>query len=154
MLNHHKNPHHTFMLLWIAGAFIVLGVGMVSYTLGHAPKVQVPTVVEEHVSEPVTPATTTTLVLGLNETGESQGVGVTITKVLEDSRCPAQVQCIQAGTVRLEALVTTDSGTGTLLLVLGEPSTTETKLITLTGVSPESPVVEGGYRFSINITPR
>ena len=138
------------MLLWIVGAFIVLGVGMVGYTLNHTLDRISPTIVEEAVKEPVTVATTTTLVLGLNESGESQGVGVTIVKVLEDSRCPAQVQCIQAGTVRLEALVTTDSGTGTLLLILGEPSTTETKLITLTGVSPESPV-EGAYRFSIRI---
>jgi len=153
MLNHHKNPHHTFMLLWIVGAFIVLGVGMVGYTLNHTLDRISPTIAEEVVNEPVSVATTTTLVLGLNESGESQGAGVTVVKVLEDSRCPAQVQCIQAGTVRVEALVTTDSGSGTLLLILGEPSTTETKLITLTGVSPENPVEEG-YRFLIRIENR
>jgi hypothetical protein len=152
MLNHHKNPHHTFMAIWVVGALIVLGVGMVGYALSHTPKEVPPRVTEVQEREPVaSPATT--LVLGINEAQEIQGVTVTIQKVLEDSRCPAQVQCVQAGTVRVEALVTTDSGTGTLLLVLGEPSTTETKLITLMGVSPENPV-EGEYRFAIQIENR
>ncbi len=140
------------MVLWVVGAFIVLGVGMVGYALNHTPD-EVPSQVSEvQESEPVV-SLATTLVLGINEAQESQGVTVTIQKVLEDSRCPVEVQCIQAGTVRVEALVTTDSGSGTLLLVLDEPSTTETKLITLTGVSPENPV-EGEYRFLIRITSR
>ena len=57
-------------------------------------------------------------------------------QVLEDSRCPVEVQCIQAGTVRLQARIVSGLGTSTMTLTLGEPITTEAEQITLTEVAP------------------
>jgi len=64
-------------------------------------------------------------------------VSVTVNKILEDSRCPEDVVCIQAGTVRVVA--TLQSGLGTAAnqeFRLNEPITTEAEEITLTQVAP------------------
>ena len=48
-------------------------------------------------------------------------LAVTPTAIAEDSRCPEGVQCIQAGTVRIEARVVDRRGTRSMTLSLGVP---------------------------------
>ena len=48
-------------------------------------------------------------------------LAVTPTAIAEDSRCPEGVQCIQAGTVRIEARVADGRGTRSMALSLGVP---------------------------------
>jgi hypothetical protein len=88
------------------------------------------------------------------------GLGVTITptSVVEDSRCPVDVQCIQAGTVRVQATLKSGLGMTNQLFVLNTPVTTEAETITLFTVTP---VKEAGktiaptdYRFIFKVTKR
>lgn len=58
------------------------------------------------------------------------GVHVTPLKILEDSRCPIDVTCIQAGTVRLQAKLVSGLGTATQEFKLGQVVTTEAEEIT------------------------
>lgn len=59
--------------------------------------------------------------------------------VLEDSRCPSDVTCVQAGTVRVEVQIESGLGTAAETLALGEFITTEAEQITFASVTP-SPV--------------
>lgn len=70
---------------------------------------------------------------------EVSGLDVQVTPlaVLEDSRCPIDVQCIQAGTVRLSARLVSGLGTATPTFKLGETVTTEVEAITLVNVLPQ-----------------
>ena len=72
--------------------------------------------------------------------GEKVGaLGVTITAIAveEDSRCPAEVSCIQAGTVRLKTVLGSGLGEAGQIFKLMEPITTEAEAITLVAVEPE-----------------
>lgn len=64
------------------------------------------------------------------------GVKITPLKILEDSRCPVDVQCIQAGTVRLQAQVVDGMGTSTVTFILGKPITLEASAVVLIDVQP------------------
>ena len=64
------------------------------------------------------------------------GVIVIVRELLEDSRCPIDVQCIQAGTVRVRADVISGMGTSTMPFTLATPITTEAEEITLVSVLP------------------
>ena len=66
----------------------------------------------------------------------AQGVKITPKKILEDSRCPSGVQCIWAGTVRVEAAVSDASGEATQTFVLNEPLLLAGEKVTLTEVAP------------------
>lgn len=85
-----------------------------------------------------TPVSTTSVLLKADMNQKVTGVGVSLTplKILEDSRCPSDVQCIQAGTVRVQVRLTSASGTATQEFKLGQAVTTETQIITLTEVLP------------------
>lgn len=58
-------------------------------------------------------------------------------EVLEDSRCPVDVTCVQAGTVRVRATLESGLGTGEEDFTLNEPITTEAEEVTLVEVTPE-----------------
>lgn len=91
--------------------------------------------------------------------GES-GLGVRITplEVLEDSRCPTDVTCIQAGTVRVRASVESGGSTSESVFILGIVETRENETITLVSVEPAPlstrSIVSGDYRFTWGIEKR
>lgn len=60
----------------------------------------------------------------------------TVLEIVEDSRCPVDVQCIQAGTVRLNMQIVSGMGTSTKVINFGETVTTESESITFTKVLP------------------
>ncbi|MCR4274848.1 MAG: hypothetical protein NUW02_02245 [Candidatus Campbellbacteria bacterium] len=75
--------------------------------------------------------------LGVGKTGEGAGLSLTLNKVVSDSRCPTDVQCIWAGAVTVD--VTLQSGT---------------EKTTVTMVENEQPVTFAGYRVSLlSVTP-
>ena len=49
------------------------------------------------------------------------GLDISPVRIVEDSRCPTGVQCIQAGTVRLLVRIEDRSGTREVTLTLGKP---------------------------------
>ncbi len=144
------------MYLWILGALAVLVVGMVSYVLEHPRTVEAPVLEQvasstDTTTEPVSTTTTGVFTLALGETGESHGWSVTPVKLLEDSRCPADVQCIQAGTVRVSVRVMKETTTEESLTLL-TPALIKGGKITLLTVAPAphsaTPLQSGEYRFS------
>lgn len=79
-------------------------------------------------------------------------------RVLEDSRCPEGVACIQEGTVRVRALLSSGLGSGEQEFELGQPITTEAEIVTLIEVAPEPhagvAIDAGEYRFRFEIAKR
>ena len=95
-------------------------------------------------------------VLKIGETGHFTDLTVEPLEVTEDSRCPESVQCIQAGTVRINLKVVSSMGTSTANLKLGDTFTTEAEQITFVSVEPKKfeggQIQEGEYRFLLNIS--
>lgn len=85
----------------------------------------------------------------LGELAVLDGVAVRPLAVLEDSRCPASVQCVWAGRVRIRAEV---SGEGTRELTLGEPAAVSGGTLTLVDVRPSRRTPEAisprAYQFT------
>lgn len=92
-------------------------------------------------------------VMGINQTATVAGVVITPIEVLEDSRCPTDVQCIQAGTVRVKARIAQE----TYEFTLGTAQVIGGSAITLTQVSPSpistSTISNSAYRFTFVVTP-
>lgn len=63
-------------------------------------------------------------------------VSIKPVSIEEESRCPSDVQCIQAGTVRVKLETVSGMGTSTDTLTLGEFITTEAQKITFTKAAP------------------
>jgi hypothetical protein len=109
---------------------------------------------------PVTPAPSgpVSVTARLGEMKSGLGVSLTPLAVLEDSRCPQDVQCIQAGTVRLRAQLTSGLGSATQEFKLNQPVTTEAEMITLIAVTPATkagtPIAEAQYQFTFEIRKR
>lgn len=78
-----------------------------------------------------------TIAIGLKKTATLLGLKITPLEVLEDSRCPVDVVCIQAGTVRVKTALETDLGTSSQIFKLGEKVATEVGEVTLIKVYPE-----------------
>ena len=143
------------MYLWIAGAAVVLIVSMASYVVQHPRTALAPVVTETATTTPpteneLTTDTTGVFTLALGETGTSHGWTITPTALVEDSRCPADVQCIQAGTVRVSVRV--GSSTSESIVGLTTPVATPGGQITLVKVVPENnsknPTKPAEYRIT------
>jgi len=87
----------------------------------------------------------------LNQQIITNGVRIKPLEVLEDSRCPTGVQCVQAGTVRIRALMESGGETQTTTLVLGTAVTFGNKTVSLASVVPaktaSSSTSTTNYRF-------
>ena len=57
----------------------------------------------------------------LGERASAGGLRLTPLRIQEDSRCPADATCVQAGTLRLEARLESESVTAHRLLTLDQP---------------------------------
>ncbi len=93
--------------------------------------------------------------VGLNVSGTVLGVTVTPREIVEDSRWPSDVQCIQAGTVRVRAILTSSFNTTEQVFLLGEPVITGGQIVTLLEVQPlkkaTMPILETDYRFVFKV---
>lgn len=74
--------------------------------------------------------------VAIGEVGSALNVAITPRELIEDSRCPSDVQCIQAGTVRVRATMVGDLGTSEVEFKLGETITNENTEVTLTNALP------------------
>ncbi len=73
----------------------------------------------------------------IGETKSGLGVSVTPISIVEDSRCPSDVTCIQAGTVRVKIKILSGLGESEMIATLnGTPITTEVEQIELVEVTP------------------
>lgn len=99
------------------------------------------------------PAAPESATLRLGETGRIGGLRVRPLALVEDSRCPAEVRCIQAGTVRVSVAIGGDRET----LALAEPWPVAGRFITLSAVEPEAradtPRAPADYRLRFTVEP-
>jgi hypothetical protein len=78
------------------------------------------------------------LVIAINKGGSINGMVIVPTKIVEDSRCPMNARCIQAGTVKVAASVTGGAKTGSYVFELGADAIViNEKQIRLISVTPE-----------------
>jgi hypothetical protein len=91
--------------------------------------------------------------VGLGQSARLAALEVTPGNVVEDSRCPTGVQCIQAGTVRIAALIRDRAGYRSAVLVLGTPLQLDGGWASLIQVCPYprygSRIAPASYRFTI-----
>ncbi len=113
-------------------------------------------------TNPVVTGTLTTLPYGSATVKVGQQAvflrnSVMITKVTEDSRCPEGVQCIQAGTVKIELQSVTELGTKTDILELGKELNLGSEKVTFTGITPMpkagSVIASGDYVVTLTVVP-
>lgn len=94
----------------------------------------------------------------LNQAGEVNGLRFRPLELLEDSRCPARVQCVWAGQVRV--LVAVGSPTGGEIsrheMTLGKPLIVHGGALTLVSVEPPRGTIgsmeRDAYRFTFMYT--
>ena len=91
---------------------------------------------------PATPAyhtgDTVTVTAHIGQAAKAPGETLTPIRVVDDSRCPADVQCIWAGTVHVSVQIVSGSGDSDMIFELGKVGTTEVNSIALTAVAPSS----------------
>ncbi len=96
--------------------------------------------------------------VGIGEEARWEGVGIVPEEILEDSRCPVNAICIQAGEVRLRARLTSSLGTASQEFKLGVPIATKAEIITLTRVLPAAragvQIPEADYRLTFEVKKR
>ena len=73
----------------------------------------------------------------LGETVQVGTLTATPRAVIEDSRCPLTVQCVQAGRVVVLTEISGPGGTETVPLVLGQPYAVSGATVTLVSARPE-----------------
>lgn len=101
---------------------------------------------------------TVTVTMRVGESRNALGETITVNKVLDDSRCPIDVQCIWAGTVHVQATVVSGMGNGAITFELGKTGTTEVNEYTLTDVAPaknsQQEITAGSYVFTFKVVRR
>jgi hypothetical protein len=102
---------------------------------------------------PVPPNNSSGLKLG--DVGTFNMVSIRPISVEEDSRCPSDVTCVWAGTVRLKAQIISGMGTSDVVLSLGQDYVIYGVRITLTGVTPgknsKTTIGAKDYRFIFKV---
>ncbi len=139
------------MKTFLIGALIIV-LGAVGYYLW------LPQEGDTNIPDEVPASTSERIEVGIDQGASALDVSIVPQEVLEDSRCPIDVQCVWAGTVRVRALLTSGLGEGTQVFELGKPMTTEAEEVTLVEVRPttkegERPEPEE-YRFIFEISKR
>ncbi len=96
--------------------------------------------------------------VALNQALSIPPIGLTITPlaIVEDSRCPIGVQCIQAGTVRLRTKVLSTATTSKeIIFTLSTPVRIGSSTVELSAVAPTtsagSSIVPANYRFTFSV---
>jgi hypothetical protein len=107
----------------------------------------------------ITPAAPTSATLQVSIGQSATGLGVTLTplEVMSDSRCPANVNCIWAGTVTVRTKVKNEVATSEATFELGKPIPLGNENIALTAVSPQktqSAIATSSYVFTFEVTKR
>ena len=91
---------------------------------------------------------------GLGQLAETNGIRVRPMQVIEDSRCPVDVQCVWAGRVRLLAAIEVRGGSGGIrtTLTMGEPYRLADGTLTLVSAVPQkkagAAIDPRSYRFT------
>lgn len=99
------------------------------------------------------------LAAGIGRTALLDGVRVTPTGLVEDSRCPTSVRCIWAGRLRIEVTITIQGGSEELRqeMTLGQAVWLPEGRLMLSAAEPApavgKPIAPDAYRFSFSLVP-
>lgn len=92
---------------------------------------------------------------GINQGGELADLTITPLTIVEDSRCPIDVRCIQAGTVRLQASVEVNGDLQNYVFTLGKPVVINGENVRLSVVKPDrksqSEILSQNYIFGFGL---
>lgn len=122
---------------------------------------EIPQTESESVGQVVLPIAplpfgTTTLTVG--EKADFGAVTIRPLSIEEESRCPSDVQCIQAGTVRVKTEIVSGLGTSTDIIALGDFITTEAEKVTFVSARPEpvagAHIPASAYRLTFEVVKR
>lgn len=106
------------------------------------------------VVKKVVPVTTNNY-LKVDQRTVLNGVYITPIKVAYDSRCPKDVQCIQAGTVDVGVLLESGNLSQNIIITIGKSIIFAGKTVTLTNVAPNKvstkTILESDYRFTFTV---
>ncbi len=95
--------------------------------------------------------------LKIGEPSELEGVTITVTEVVEDSRCPLGVECIWAGRVVVKVNLSKPSGNFTENVELGQSLTIDTEEVQFVSVAPHpragEVIAPSDYRFGFEVAP-
>ncbi len=140
------------MLILVA---VIMGIGI----YGAKVKQEVPVPGETSTTTPtVSYIPYGKVVLTIGETVQFKDNSITLLRVVEESRCPAGVTCIWAGTVKAEILSVTRMGTSTEKIELGKFLTTEGEKIEVTSVTPyptkDIAISQNAYKVTFEVSKR
>lgn len=147
-----------YMIIGVALLIAFFATGYYWYT--NQPLTLSPAPTNEQVTATSTPEEVakpapTTAIIALGERKQVGSIFITPLEIVEDSRCPIDVVCIQAGTIRIKARIESGLGTSVMELKIGVPVTTEAESITLTEAQPapkaSDPAPHSAYRFTITV---
>lgn len=85
---------------------------------------------------PAPEATTATIQTTMGQKMTGLNVSITPIEIIDDSRCPADVQCIWAGTVHVRATISTPNGSSEDILEIGHSIVKDGFAITFTELNP------------------
>jgi hypothetical protein len=130
---------HTLPVLAVIFGTILLLLGITSYVENRdTPDPESPTPQQE---EPDTDTENDVLSYGLvrlsvGEKATFEDISITALRIAEESRCPGDAVCVQAGTVRVVVEIVSGLGTSTNTMALGDFVTTEAERIELIDAEP------------------
>jgi hypothetical protein len=113
--------------------FMMMALPSVLLLLANAGDVSTPQLARRQPVEPAAPEHAITLAVGQNAQVDS--LGITFSRIVQDSRCPSDVVCVWAGDAAVELLVT-------------GPETDRTELTLHTTLDPKEDTVDG-YRVRL-----
>ncbi len=82
------------------------------------------------------PSKSATVEAGINRSATQLGIGILPLTIIEDSRCPVDVECIWAGRLRVKVRIHNAMGDSDKEFVIGQTITTKTETITLVQAAP------------------
>lgn len=137
--------------LYIVGVLALVALSVFAY-ISYQNNSTLP---NEEVIETGKPLAYGDVTLELNELAQFDGISIRPLSIEEDSRCPVDVQCIQAGTVRVNVEIKSNAGSKIALLELADAFIVEGKTITLASVLPlknsKVTVADAEYRLMFRV---
>lgn len=133
-------------------------VPQVATTTGEMIATSTPEAPSGSVRAPLTqPRTGGTDTLSVGEKASFTGVTVSPTRIVEDSRCPLGVMCIQAGKLTVSFNVETQKGSDSVSIDLGSKATVLGYVISFDGAEPvkrrDQTISDSDYRITFSTQP-
>ena len=142
--------------IYIAIAILIVGVLVVSFL---PRKSNAPTSKEAPAITTESPETSGSITISVGEKGQVGDLGILLKGPIQDSRCPAGVQCIWAGEVRSSIVLSTPTKSETISIANNKPPYVfEGRQISMVAISPSSKtpnqtITQAEYKITFQVEP-